>query len=432
MGKDDLIKSFNNLNISEIELLALARKTGFIQRKRKIDSIDLMFSFAIESMHGIASCNDVAASIENDKGTLISRQAIWKKVTESCVTYFQKVLEQVILGKVKNQLAEEEIIRSKFQRVLIQDSTIVKLPERLFTLFSGVSNGHITVCNARIQGVYELLSGKFLSFTINPYSKNDHSSASEMEIMKDDLTLRDRGYLSTDELKRHFVTGAHCIYRHKMSMHFLDFDTEKPLDLLSILKKEKSIDMLMKLKDKEKTVIRLVAKPVDQETASKRRMKAKKENKGHKPSKLFLEMQSWTIFITTIPKDKADFDTLLKIYGLRWRIEIIFKSWKSNLHFNHIHNVSRYQLNIIILTRMIMFLLITQIIYNPFNQLINKQRGRNISILKLTKYLTRNPSKIWQFINGEIDQSVSIIERHCVYEKRNRKNFNQKMSILFA
>jgi hypothetical protein len=383
-------------------------------------------------MHGIASYNDIASSIENDKGTLISRQAIWKKVTESCVTYFQKVLEQVILGKVKNQLAEDEIIRSKFRRVLIQDSTIVKLPGRLFTLFSGVSNGHSTVCNARIQGVYDLLSGKFLSFTINPYSKNDHSSATEMEIMKDDLTLRDRGYLSTDELKRHLNTGAHCIYRHKMSMHFLDFDTEKPVDLLSILKKEKSIDILVKLKDKEKTVIRLVAMPVDQETASKRRMKAKKEIKGHKPSKLFLEMQSWTIFITTISKDKADFDTLLKIYGLRWRIEIIFKSWKSNLHFNHIHNVSRYQLNLIIIMRMIMFLLITQIIYNPFNQLINKQKGRNVSILKLTKYLTRNPSKIWQFINGEMDQSLLIIERHCVYEKRNRKNFNQKMAILYA
>jgi len=432
MGKDDLIKSLNMLNVNEKELLNLAHETGFIQRKRKIDSVDFMFSLATESMHGIASYSDIAASIGNDNGTLISRQAIWKKVTQSCVIYFQRVLELIILGKVKNRLIEGELIQSKFQRVLIQDSTIVKLPNRLFEFFSGVSNGHSTVCNARIQGVYDILSGRFLSFTINPYSKNDHSSASEMEIRKDDLTLRDRGYLSTDELKRHLFLGAHCIYRYKISLQFLDYNTGKPIDLLSILKRDKSMDIYVRLKDKEKTVVRLIARPVDQETSARRRMKAKKENKGHKPGKLCLALQSWTIFITTIPKDKADFDTLLKIYGLRWRIETIFKSWKSNLHFNYIHNVSRNQLNIIIIMRMIMFLLITQIVFNPFNKLISQHIGRNVSLLKLTKFITRNPSRLWQFIDAELSQSLLIIARHCVYEKRKRQNFYQKIDILYA
>ena len=280
------------------------------------------------------------------------------------------MLELVILSKVKKHLSEGDITKCKFKRVLIQDSTIVKLPKRLFESFSGVSNGSSKVCNARIQGVYDLLSGRFISFTINPYSKNDHSSASDMEIQKDDLTLRDRGYLSVDELKRHLFTNAHCIYRYKIHLQLLDYYTEKPIDILSILRKEGFIDRLVRLNDIERTAIRLVARPVDQETADSRRMKAKKEMKGHKPGKLFLELQSWSIFITTIPSDQADFNTLLKIYGLRWRIETIFKSWKSNLHFDHIHNVSNYQLIIILIARMIMYLIITQIIYTPCKRLI--------------------------------------------------------------
>ena len=73
MGKDDFINSFNKLNISEKELLTLSRNCGFIQRMRKIDSLDFMYSLAIESMQGIASYNDIAASIENVNGTSISR-----------------------------------------------------------------------------------------------------------------------------------------------------------------------------------------------------------------------------------------------------------------------------------------------------------------------------------------------------------------------
>ncbi len=438
MGKADFINLFNMLNINKKELLTLARTTGFIVRTRKIDSLDFMYALAMESMHGIASYNDIAVSIENDNGTTISRQAIWKKVTESCVDYFQQVLELVILSKVKKHLPDMEIAKCKFRRVLIQDSTIVKLPKRLFESFSGVSNGSSKVCNARIQGVYDLLTGRFISFSINPYSKNDHSSASEMEIQKDDLTLRDRGYLSVDELKRHLLNSAHCIYRYKIHLQLLDYDTEKPLDLLSILRKNGSIDRVVKLNDKDRTVVRLVAKPVDQETANNRRMKAKKELKGHNPGKLFLELQSWSIFITTIPQDQADFNTLLKIYGLRWRIETIFKSWKSNLHFDYIHNVSNNQLIIILLARMIMFLIIAQIIYIACNKLVSMYMGRNISLLKLTKYLNRNPIKLGSLLNdlkyypGILTQSINIIARFCTYEKRNRLNFDQKIKALYT
>lgn len=438
MGKESLIESFKVLNISAQELLILAKDTGFMQRIRKIDSLDFMYSLAYESMHGIASYNDIAASIENIKRTSISRQAIRKKVKETCVEYFKRVLELVILSKASEQLISEEVRKCDFNRVLIQDSTIIKLPGRLLALFSGVSNGSTTVCNARIQGVYDLLSGKFISFSINSYKMNDQASVLEMEINKNDLTLRDRGYLSMDEIKRHIKSEAHCIYRHKMTMQFLDYSTEEPIELLAILKKEGSIDRVVRLNDAEKSAVRIVAMPVDQETANTRRMKAKKETKGHNPSKILLELQSWTVFVTTITSEQADFDTLIKIYGLRWRIEIIFKSWKSNMHFDHIHNVSKNQLIITIIMRMIMFLIINQLIYIPAKKLIYRKLNRYVSLLKLTKYLMRNPIKIALLVqeikeNSDAkNQSITSIARYCTYEKRKRQNFEQQTEILYA
>ena len=436
MSKEDFIMLLNALDINEDELLLLSLESGFVRRTRKIDSLDFLYSLSIESIKGIASYNDIALSIENENYISISRQAIWKKVTESCVDYFKHVLELIIHSKAKKYLNEVEDVKCKFKRVLIQDSTIIKLPGRLFSVFSGVSNGSTTVCNARIQGIYDLLSGSFVSFTINPYSKNDQASVSDMNIQKDDLTLRDRGYLTMDELRRHFLLGAHCIYRYKTGMQLLDYKTKEAIDILSLLKKKGAIDISVRLNDKEGTPVRLVAMLVDQETADNRRMKAKREMKGHCPSELFLQLQSWTIFITTIPEDMADSNVLLNIYGLRWRIEIIFKSWKSNMHFDNIHNVSKNQLMITLIARIIMFLIITQIIYPLCKSIISRYAKRELSLLKVTKYFIRNPSSLPSILvelknypRGQCN-TIASISRHCVYEKRSRQNFEQKFGIL--
>jgi len=438
MKKEEFVDLFNMLAISEQRLSALSREVGFIKRTRKIDSLDFLYSLSMESIKGIASCNDIAAAIEEGNGTSVSRQAIWKKVTDTCLGYFKLVLELVILGKTNPLTEDDKISKCRFSRVIVQDSTLIRLPEKLFALFSGVSNQSAAVCNARIQGIYDLISGKFISFSINPYSKNDILSATEMEIMKDDLTLRDRGYLTTNEIKRHLLMGAHFIYRHKMKMLLLDPITKTPIDILKRLKKESKLDITVMLNDEENTTIRLVAQPVDKQTADSRRRKAKKEMKGHNPGKEFMELQSWTIFLTSITENEVDFDTLLEIYGLRWRIETIFKSWKSNLHFDSIHNVSNIQLQILIIARLIMILIITQFIYPHYKTLTYRYLVKEVSIIKLTKYLNYNPSKIYTLLKDliinpdHLSESLRKSARYCVYDKRRRLNLIQKMEIIFT
>ena len=85
-----------------------------------------------------------------------------------------------------------------------------------------------------------------------------------------------------------------------------------------------------------------------------------------------------------------------------------------------------------------MFLIITQIIFNPCNNLINLHIKRNVSLLKLTRYLNRHPEMIIAILNelltykGKLDRSMKAIARYCVYDKRKRQNFEQKLLALFA
>jgi len=93
------------------------------------------------------------------------------------------------------------------------------------------------------------------------------------------LVLRDRGYLILDEIQRHINNEAHCIFRYKHGMTLLDTISEESIDILAKLEKENNLDIEVMLNNKDKTIVRLIAAPVDEEIANIRRMKAKKEKK---------------------------------------------------------------------------------------------------------------------------------------------------------
>lgn len=110
-----------------------------------------------------------------------------------------------------------------FGRVVVQDSTILKLPVALFPTYSGVGNGAETrVCNARIQAAFDLLAERMLHYSIDPYSKNDPLAGHELPLQRGDLVLRDRGYYSAEEIRRMKAGGADFIFRHKTGVTYLD------------------------------------------------------------------------------------------------------------------------------------------------------------------------------------------------------------------
>lgn len=144
----------------------------------------------------------------------------------------------------------------------------------------------------------------------------------------------------------------------------------------------------------------------------------------------------WSIYITTLPIKKADAKTIFGLYKLRWRIEIIFKSWKSNMGFDRVHNVSQNQLSVIILARFIMVIICTQFIFNPCKTIIKKTLNKNLSLMKTTHYLIRHPKKLVQIIADLFDcqekgsKTIKIMARYCSYDKRKRSNYEQDLEMV--
>ena len=124
------------------------------------------------------------------------------------------------------------------------------------------------------------------------------------------------------------------------------------------------------------------------------------------------------------------------MYELRWRIETIFKSWKSCLNFSKLHNVSEIQLRVIITARLTAIAIIHRFIYAPASQRIFQYYGKRLSLIKLTNYLSRNKNKIAKIICILLKTTgrqpvLNSLARYCTYDKRKRLNFVEKMAIAF-
>ncbi len=339
--------------------------------------------------------------------------------------FFLNVLRAVIEAKIGSI---SPLVKCAFKGVLaIQDSTIVQLPTSLFEEFSGVSNGHTQVCNARIQYSFDLISGDIIDFSINSYSKTDHGSAPELPINEGDLTVRDRGYFSKKELDRHINNGAHFIFRYKFKTKAYDIDSNEELDIHGILKKKKCIDQYVRLKNGP--VVRIVGKKATEEIATQRRRKAKAEKKP-KPSQEYLDFCDYSLYITNL--EGLSFDDIVNVYRLRWRIETMFKYWKSNINLEAFHKMSSNQLHVIFYARMTMVTMLIQTVYPNSREKIYELTNRYISMEKLFQYAVRWGQAIDQLVTAIIEnvwpQKVTeAMEAYCCYEKRRRKNYEDHL-----
>lgn len=426
-----LLTALNTLGFTSDDLIKLAVETGFTKRLGgKIEPLDFIGTLCQTSISGGASCNDIGSRLNLRNSESVTKQAVWLKLNDACKIFTERILALIITTNAGMGKENHSTMHSTYDRILVQDSTVIKLPARLFDEYSGVSNGKSIVCNARIQVVYDVLACQFVMFKVEKYSKNDLSAAPDLQLQDKDLVLRDRGYLTMGEIERHIAKGADCIYRHKYRTIYLDPETGDQIDLLGLLKKHRKIDMQVRLNNEDKTVVRLLAAPVSEEVANRRRRNLKKQTNGHCPSSGLLKMASWSIFITTIEAEKATFEEILEIYGLRWRIEIVFKAWKSHMNFSTFNNVPAAKLLILINARIIMITLLNNCVYKLAVTRVKTHYNRTLSMIKLTKVMTTQLARITETIKVLTESSgkhpsIKYLSNFCTYDNRKRENYEE-------
>lgn len=431
--------------LKNIQINKLAKACGFYKRKpQKIGAKNLIISFLMT----IWGSNHNTYSVWASKlGLLIngtvSKQAVAKRINGTLVMLLKNVLQAIMR---KSQKGDKKVKTSSslkpYKRILVEDSTSIHLNDSFSKDYPSIKMNGKRHATMKIQTVYEVIRNKFLNLEITSFTDNDQSYAMKvLELVKPgDLLIRDLGYFVLRVFKILSTRGVYFISRLKKGVNIYQ-EEDRPIDLASMLKKRGTLDIDVFLGKEERTPARLIAIPVDQEVASIRRMKANKyKNHGYRRRKNHLFLLGWNLIITNIPNSQMSNIEIYKTYSLRWRIEIIFKSWKSCMGITRVPNdTNRIRLEVFIYCMLINILLFQVHYYNHYikkktsSGIINGQI--KISLIKFIQFAVENMNNIIYDFYLKKFSLKTILNKHipyyCVYESRkDRVNFNHFLAFL--
>ena len=236
-------------------------------------------------------------------------------------------------------------------------------------------------------------------------------------------------YLSSLKREKSFFLS-----RLKSDVSLFEINAKSPFNLLAAVNKFGSIDVDICIGSTHKLPVRLVAQKLPEDVAAQRRRKAKSNrDRRCKPSKESLILLGWQIFITNVGRKIWSAQNVCEVYGLRWRIEIIFKSWKSYFHMADVPKANVMRIKAYIYSALIFVTLFHALVFNSVSAKTKRHSYGDISLLRLCKFVKEQLWVIALVLQKKItfENFIHQMIYHSCYEKRrNRICYPQIMAAL--
>jgi hypothetical protein len=396
----------------------IGKSSGFAVRKmQKISSYHFVLGFILCCCNRRNTFSEWAIQIGWLSGKSVTKQGVFNRLHKSASGFAEQLLQHIIIQKSK--VKKDNTLFSNFGKVLLQDSTTIRLPDVLAGIFPGNTVNGKQKSQVRIQTVINLKTMSFLHFSLSGFTKNDQSASGQILpfVKKGDLVIRDLGYFVTETFKDLIEKHVHFLSRLKYGVGVYKLDGTE-LKLSKLLRGNKVTDIKVLL-TKKQIPVRLVILPLPTAQAAERIRKAKCDrDKRLNHSKEYYQWLRYSVFITTVQDSVWDVRQVAEAYKIRWQIEIIFKSWKSgadiqSMFHEEITNEKRVRVCIYLFLLFVSLFMIKK--YVPYCKAIEKNTGRCISLIKLTAFLCNN---IWGVFTSDSKKLMEMIARHCCYEQR--------------
>lgn len=396
-------------NISKDDINKIAREKKFVQRKSKLDALQMLNLCCFD---GIDVAKDtlvkVASRITINSGYSISNQAIDQRFNSKCVGFLKGIFLKLLKNKVSIENSVPSELDKYFNRIRILDATSFQLPEDYRDVYPG-SGGSAAISGIKIQLEYDLKSGDIVNLHTEPCAGNDNTfgSMANQEIEKNDLIIRDLGYFSIDEFKNIQKKEAFFISRLKpnIATYIKNKNLEyykngspkksslfKRFNLKDVMDDMKPGEMI-ELKDifigkEHKLNTRLIVYKLTEKQLEERTKKALKsaKKKGIVKSTNTIDLLGISMYLTNISLDISTFQKIYELYTLRWAIEIIFKIWKSIFHINNIKKVKLDRFECQLYGKLILIILSSSILFK-MRKLLLVLKNKEVSEIKLSQVI---------------------------------------------
>jgi hypothetical protein len=410
--------------LAQLDTDALARRSGFLQRRpRKIPMTAFVLALVALAAEAVLCLERVASVIGLVAHSSYSKQALAKRLSPK-VEQFLALVAVALFGQLSAPAHTRGLFRS-FSRVLLHDSTVEALPDHLADVFPGSRNQRKKKRAAlKIQFIADLLQGTLLQCSLSGFTRNDQAAAPDILAVArpGDLIIRDLGYFALPLLEAIGLKGAFFLSRYRHGVQVCDLQG-RPLDLVGELQRRGHFDQEVLL-GAERVQARLVALLVPEAVANQRRRKARADrDQRHPPSRQRLLLMAWNIFVTNVSGSVWPAACLGPLYRLRWRIEIIFKAWKSHLGLRQFNPRTASLLRLSVMAKLLFCVLVCRSCQGL--ELLGEGR-RHVSLLRLARLMAQCAGYLAAALleitpMQWLEQQLS---RHMFYEQRkDRKNY---------
>ena len=385
------LQSFFHNNVIEKEAI----KHDFVKRNSRMTGskfIQMCIRGTVEE-GSTKSLNELCA-ICSKLDIEICEQSLNERFNDKAVALFKSLFNTAL----ENQFESSDLkVLSAFSQIILEDSTTFELPESLAKIFQGFG-GSASKSGLKIDYTYDLKTDYFNLQLLNA-RQTDLSISLPSKICFGSLWLRDLGYFKIKDFKSIEKAEAFYVSRFKHDRKiFLSTKEDSPyLNLPSLIRKLKvneikDIDAYIG-NDRFKTRVLIQKAPAKIAKKRQAQLIKQRRKKGNPLSEQRLLLCYLSVFITNLDQEQWEANRVLKLYKIRWQIEIIFKVWKSVLKIGKTKRM-KVERFLCLLYAQLIWAIINMRIFQSFKNYFWNQFEFEISEIKTYKIMKNSKEQL--------------------------------------
>lgn len=382
-----------------------AKETGLIKRERKIDPVIIFWVLAIG--YGTFLQRTLAGlkrNYETASNRILSDSSWYYRFTPELVAFLRECVARGLeyLAQEPSRTLSERL--SPFKDVLIQDSTVVRLHEKLAKIWPATRSRKVAA-GVKVAVLTSAIASGPKSVALFAENTNELKTLKIGPWIKDRILLIDLGFYKYQMFTRIKENGGYFVSRLKSNANPLIIETNRSYRGRSIDIRGKHLQDI--LKDLKRQVL-----DVDVEVAFNRRAyrgKEKKDNERFRLVAVYNEDEDrYHLYITNLSQDLLEPQEVARLYGARWEIEILFKELKSKYALDVVPTTNPQVIEAFIWIA-ILTLLISRRIYTMVRRLNLKTNMVRFTQLRWSNIYSESASRILNAVLQFLGLDTSLI-----------------------
>lgn len=308
------------------QLNRLARQSGLVRRRRKIDPMELFWTVVLGFGAGRArTLAGMRRAYQKSTGATLVASAFYDRFTRSLAVFMRLVVEE-LMEKLEQPEAKFSGLLRSFRDVVVTDSTLVKLHDLLERRFPACRTNH-TKAAAKLHVVMSVRGQGPRSVKLTSGRQHDGPVFRVGRWVRDRLLMFDLGYFRYQLFDCIDRNGGYFISRLK--------ENANP-EITATLRqwRGRSVPLVgQRLRDVIKRLQRETL-DVEVEVAFRRRAYGGCRSGARRGLRLVgvknEDTGRYHLYVTNIPPERLTAEQVARVYAGRWQIELLFKEMKSH------------------------------------------------------------------------------------------------------